>query len=307
MDGSLVEPKSTEDVLYEVGLDCHPELFDDIVSAFTNDAWVRAAQGHWATPHQSEIWRYSWHGFEEWIKHEVRFFFSHVVHRDSSSDPFEVQPAHMLSIVSKLVRDVGLIVTRTGNEVLYRVRERIGAEGWVADTDSMGAPPAEKAMAGRMNPAGISYLYLACDEQTAVAEVVRAPPATIVVAEFRVTRALRILDLTALPCRPSIFDISRKEQWEGLIFLEHFVAAICEPVAKDGREHVSYAPSQVVSEFFALVFKDGKRNGLDGILYPSTVKPGGKNLVLFPTDRGVERRFDTVEFQSAYEKEVASL
>jgi RES domain-containing protein len=302
--GWLVDPKDTDDVVYSVGLDCHDELFADIVGSFTNDAWVPAAEGHWATPHPNEIYKYSWIRFEEWIKHETRFFFMRSSYPAMERDPHEIEPGRMLSVVAHLVRDLGLVTDQAASQRLYRVRERTGGEGWPVDAESMGAPPADKARAGRMNPAGISYLYLSFDEATAIAEVVRSTPAQIAVAEFRATRTLRILDLTTLPPEPSIFDASRREQREGLLFLRDFVKAVCEPVSRDGREHIGYVPSQVVSEFFALVFRDSGRVGLDGIAYPSTVHHSGKNLVLFPTTRGLERGFDMVQFESARESSI---
>lgn len=299
--GWLVEPIDTDEAVYTVGLSCHDELFEEIVASFTNDAWVPAAEGHWATRHPNEVYKYSWYRFEEWIKHETRFFFSRSVYPANERDPHEIEPSRMLSVVARLVSDLKLVISQAAGQGLHRARERAEGETWLADAESMGAPPAEKARAGRMNPAGISYLYLSFDEATAVAEVVRSTPSRIAVAEFRAARSLRILDLKTLPPLPSIFDPSRREQREGLLFLRDFVETICEPIAKDGREHVSYVPSQVVSEFFALMFKDGSRVGLDGIAYPSTVNTGGKNLVLFPTDRGLKRRFDMVRFLSARE------
>ena len=76
---------------------------------------------------------------------------------------------------------------------------------------------------------------------------------------------------------------------------------ITRPIAKDGSEHIEYVPSQVVSEYFALIFhlQDGKR--LDGIKYTSSVRVGSHNLVLFPSERGSESIFDQVEFQQGWE------
>jgi len=81
----------------------------------------------------------------------------------------------------------------------------------------------------------------------------------------------------------------------------HFVVAeITQPVRKDGREHIGYVPSQVLCEWFAQVFHPTEQGGrLDGLIYPSAVAPGGRNLVLFPTARGYERGFDSVAYRSA--------
>ena len=67
---------------------------------------------------------------------------------------------------------------------------------------------------------------------------------------------------------------------------------------KDGSEHIDYAPSQVVSEFFSHVFRTALGEKIHGMVHPSAVHPGGKNVVLFPT-REFHREFDSlVEYRS---------
>jgi hypothetical protein len=297
--GWVVEPESTDDVLQSIGLVCNDDLYQEIGDAFTVDAWVRAAQGHWATPHRHEILKYSWYRFSEWIKHETRFFFPMSSYPAIERDPHDLEPDQMLRAVGALARDLKLIKIERAALPLYRARQRPEGSTWVADETSMGAPPADLASAGRMNPAGISYLYLAYEERTAMQEVLRDGTGSVQTAKFLSTRDLRILDLADLPEEPSIFDSERRDQREGLVFLREFVEAICEPIGIDGQEHINYVPSQVVSEFFALVFQDADGNGIDGIAYRSAVAAGGKNLVLFPSSRGIERRFDMVVFSGS--------
>ena len=95
-----------------------------------------------------------------------------------------------------------------------------------------------------------------------------------------------VLDLTNLPQLPSVFDESQLRAREAILFLNDFVADICQPVLKDGREHISYVPSQVVSEYLAQVFKTPDGGQLDGIVYPSAISPGSVNLAMFPRDSG---------------------
>lgn len=156
-----------------------------------------------------------------------------------------------------------------------------------------------------MNPAGIPYLYLAFDQATAVAETVASPPTTVVIARFKATQTLKVIDLTRLPPVPSIFDSSKRAILEGVQFLESFVKSIARPVSKDGSEHIEYVPSQVVSEYFAQVFSPSSREAsVAGLIYPSAVRPRGKNLVVFPTERGYSRSFASVEFDSAAERKL---
>ena len=72
-----------------------------------------------------------------------------------------------------------------------------------------------------------------------------------------------------------------------MYFLAHFAADISLPVSKDSLEHIQYAPTQVISEYFAQVFApDGPDfPKLDGLKFRSAKCFDGKNLVLFPQNR----------------------
>ena len=98
-----------------------------------------------------------------------------------------------------------------------------------------------------------------------------------------------------------MFDAARRRDREAILFLHSFANEISKPVTKDGREHIDYVPSQVMSEFFAQVYQlpgETPRH-LDGIIYRSAVRPGGKNVVLFPIARIGEASFDQVVFRTA--------
>jgi len=301
--GYTFEPTDTDNVLRSLGLECHDQLFEDISNAFVHEGWVEAAGGHWAASHQNEILSQSWSNFVDVVKHEVRFFFSRIP-TSIEAGPQEYSPQQLLSVISHLIQELGLTKTTSTGTKLFRVRERYKGSDWELNQEQMGPAPSDRAAAGRMNPAGISYLYLAFEQETALAEVLERPPCGAAIAQFDAQRDLLILELTSLPPLPSIFDDSRREQREGLLFLRQFVVEISKPVRKDGREHVEYVPSQVVSEYFALAFRFNGQP-LDGIAYPSAIRPGGKNLVLFPSKRGSERNFDQIVFQSVWELKLA--
>ena len=138
-----------------------------------------------------------------------------------------------------------------------------------------------------MNPGGIPYLYAAFDKTTAWREVgiMRRTSKTVFTATFALTRPLWVMDLTALPPVPSLFDVANKEVREQALIVRAFVKAISMPVVKDGHEHIDYVPSQVICEYLAQVFDPGGGRKLGGLIYPSSVQDGGKNLVVFPEDR----------------------
>ena len=299
--GFLVESMGTEDALMSLQLKCEDRLFDAIAQAFVVSEWVPAAGGHWASSHPNEVMSYSWNSFVSAIRHEARFFFQQLP-ASTDADPQEYAPAHVLPAIGKLVKELQLCRQLPRGTALYRVRERAKGAEWQIDAFNMGAPPSKRAKAGRMNPAGISYLYMALEQETALAEVLSSPPCEVAIACFETKTDLNVLDLANLPKKHSIFDDDQRSNREGLLFLAHFVAEISNPVRKDGREHIEYVPSQVVSEFFALEFRDLGGLRLDGVMYPSSVRPGGLNLVLFPSERGLDRRFDQVVFKRAEEK-----
>jgi hypothetical protein len=106
------------------------------------------------------------------------------------------------------------------------------------------------------------------------------------------------VDLSELPATPSPFDPNKISEREALLFLRSFAEEISRPVGKDGAEHIDYVPSQVACEYFAHVvrLKSNDHEQIEGLSYGSAVMPGGRNLVLFPTERGLTSAFSQVEF-----------
>lgn len=291
---SAIDPTDTADVLMSVGLECHDDLFEAIEGAFTNWGWVPAAGGHWSSSHPHEELSTSWAIFVHAVKHETRYFFTSL----KSEEPGEYPPVWMLNKIEELMEKLSLVSRLPVGMQLYRVRERRNNDSWETNFREMGPPPREKVGAGRMNPAGIPYFYLAQELETAFAEVLSGPPCKATYAEFKVGQELTVIDLCQIPPLPSIFDGEHRDVREGLLFIDHFVETISKPVKKDGNEHVDYVPSQVVSEFFAKVFRSVLGGEIHGMVYPSAVQPGGRNVVLFPP-RNLQSGFGSlVEFQS---------
>lgn len=298
-DGPIIEGISTADMLMSIPLNCHDDLFEVVTDAFHETLWVDAADGHWSSSHAHEAMEDSWHGFVRAVKHDTRFHF-HTSPPDAAAGPQEINPGDVLATIGQVVKSLGLVSAVASGVKLFRARVRGHASEWQPDETTMGAPPSSLARAGRMNPAGISYMYCAMKTGTATAETVGAPPFELVMAEFETTRDLTVLNLSDLPAQPSIFDDQNRRKFESLSFLHSFVSEISQPVRKDGSEHIDYVPSQVVCEWFAQVFRPRSGLGrLDGLLYPSAVAPGGRNLVIFPTERGYRRSFDTVKYLHA--------
>ncbi len=298
-----------KEVLNSFPLECNQQLFEVIAGSFVNDQWVETAGGSIYGSHPHELMSYAWERFIEIVKHEPRYFFQRTTSDIANEvDDYEVEeqthykPENFLPTLGELTKKLRLLDTLQTSETLYRARPKKPGESFDLNAKELGATPSQKAGSGRMNPAGISYMYLSFEQETALAEVCQGDQLVrAAIGQFETKREIKVLDLTNLPEKPSIFDTQRYEELVALFFIDEFVKEITKPVLKDGSEHIEYVPTQVVSEYFASVFQlpDGKL--LDGIKYPSAVSSGRHNLVLFPTERSSESMFDQVEFQDGWD------
>jgi hypothetical protein len=126
--------------------------------------------------------------------------------------------------------------------------------------------------------------YGAFDLQTARAETV--DPAhhagqKMSIGTFRPVRPLRVLDLADLPDIPSAFEEDGHHRIHPLRFLHEFAYDIVQPIDRDGREHIEYVPTQIVTEYFRRVFRDAQGDAIDGIIYDSSRPGGDRAFVLF--------------------------
>ncbi|ATY86016.1 hypothetical protein CVV65_14670 [Kyrpidia spormannii] len=179
-----------------------------------------------------------------------------------------------------------MIKTVPTGSVFFRGRINDNLQPYTSVSD-LGPVPKNKAVSSnRMSAAGIPMFYGAEDRETVLAEIATGDePLDASIGVVRTLRTLRVLDLVEMPKEPSLFD-PEKRSWRGpIIFLNNFVRNISKPVEKDGKEHLEYVPTQVVAEYFRYAFRLPGGERLDGILYPSTRRPGGKNCVLFLTQK----------------------
>jgi RES domain-containing protein len=233
-----------------------------------------------------QVWQEEWRHFEHSLKTEARFF-SHTA------------AAHLASIFkgidkmftidgAPLVVDAGPDTRLTG---VFRARvfqsdERL-KEALCRPDRHLGSPPAACAIAGRMNPPGISVFYGAEDPNVAIAEVRPPVGSQVMVARFDIIRPLRLLDLAALTKvteNGSIFDPDWAARLDRVAFLRSLSERITKPVMPDD-EAFEYLPTQAIADFLATE----NDPVLDGVLFPSVqVTKGGLNVVLFHKAARVE-------------------
>ncbi|MBS1826212.1 MAG: RES domain-containing protein [Acidobacteria bacterium] len=218
---------------------------------------------------------------------------------DEQMDDGESIPAYrMLDSIGEVVERFDLTRTAQKGELLYRVR--VADKGLAFSTVSeLGPPSRENArQPNRMSPAGIVMFYGALDRATALAETFQpdrsgASNKNVWIARFKVLRDLTLLDLTKLPAVPSMFDADNRHDRADILFLRSFVRDLVQPIERDGREHIEYVPTQIVTEYFRHRFRTESGRSLDGILYRSSKRRKGIACVLFvdseqcgaPTDR----------------------
>jgi hypothetical protein len=206
----------------------------------------------------------------------------HMTHRDRwdqyCSDVRE-NPDEALPLDEFLTEDLAkLSVTLVIGTRLHRARpgfkpgEYVEREAYRGD--EIGAPPTEKAKAGRVNVDRQRVLYCADQEATAVAEVRPPRGFCVSVASVTVNREVRILDLAKGPPGINPF-ITETLRWDVEIqsLLIAFGEEMSRPLERDD-DPAHYRPCQRLADYI----RDAR---YDGIRYPSALNPDGTNVVFF--------------------------
>jgi RES domain len=188
-------------------------------------------------------------------------------------------------------------------EIFYR--SRISEE--LLNVSKMGKPPQDRATAGRANPIGIPYLYVASNVETTIAEVRPQKRDKVFIAKFIPKEDLKLLDLRNPVQRISPFElasieISPKEVHKNINYLVRLGEELSKPI-NSSRAHIEYIPTQFLCEFV----KHSNQN-FDGVVYKSSVGDGF-NVAIFNDDK-LEAQGDTFvhEIESiAYESKKLDL
>ena len=164
------------------------------------------------------------------------------------------------------------------NDKYYRARVHHKEEP-VFPTGDMGCPKDPKlATPGRANPRGISYLYLCSDDQTPFYEVRPYYLDRVDIGEFLIQEdELKIVDFTEKVNLFKVFyddgeDVFKQKVKRRVLF-DAFSFDLSKPLRSFDSE-LEYLPTQYICEYF-------KDSGADGIMFQSSVRKSGKNLVLF--------------------------
>lgn len=133
-----------------------------------------------------------------------------------------------------------------------------------------------------MSAAGISVFYAGIDLATAQAETVanlkRTDKRVLTAGTWTNTRPLRVLDLSKLPDIPDFYAEYRHRR-DQIVFLHEFAEEIRKPVKHDGREHIYYVPTQILTEYFRHRYRAGESQALDGIIYKIQKRPAAPGTI----------------------------
>ena len=140
-------------------------------------------------------------------------------------------------------------------------------------------------MEGRANASGIPVLYLATALETAIAEVRPWLGSEVSVAQFKVHRDLRVIDLTRGHNRSSFGQMTlahlsgereaTSEEKENAVWTD-IDAAFSRPITAHG-DSAEYVPTQFLAELFRSL-------NYDGLIYRSNFGEEGCNVALFDLD-----------------------
>lgn len=248
-----------------------------------NVYWVEHGGSDWMLLNQREMLVFAWEAFKNQILYKTRYLFLSEPIDDMEEDqPDHIPISYTLDAIGEVCRDMGLASTLKAGTCFYRARASNRREK-LSEYKDLGVCPAEHANSGRMNPAGIPYLYLSENAQTTIDEV-RKWGRWVYIAQFKLIKDIQVLDFYNLPEVPSCFKQGAHIPRMKLSFLAQFRNEISLPISKDGMEHIEYVPTQVVSEFIRHRFKTGDGLPVDGVAYPSVKNETGINYAIFTSD-----------------------
>lgn len=273
LDFGLKEDVVNGRLLFEI-LDEKFYFFDDNVlnkkmlfEAIITDN-MRLNNKKYFTPDPSYI-QSSWHEFSVEIKERNRFFPQTDLYRQIFTildDESNSQSSGFNLLIESLEKSY------SNDRSFYRAR--------IDDTqlpiDEMKAPPSLTVTAGRANPVGIPYLYLADSQATCIAEVRPSNGCMVSIATFKLKDSVKILDLTDPRKRASILIQDSENLNDTLIYLdllETFSKELSKPVLPN-KSHLDYIPTQFLCEYFKTI------GGFQGLAFNSSFG-SGTNIVLF--------------------------
>lgn len=256
------------------------ELIDDINSTMYLVQWAKIDA---VRSNKTELLTNSWQAFCHIVKHERRFFFNVEIDDPIMPSIYEGEvdlgPQGLLLSILDFLRDHKRLKTMSKGWSVKRGRIKVkGTAPYTAA--EMGPPPIKCAtQPNRMSPSGVSMFYGSTELEVCLREITTKAD-HFACGTFEVDREIVLVDLTGEILIPSLFNEHSNKDRPLWSFIKYFLDDFRQPIEKDGREHIDYVPTQVVSEFFKSSNHEGVGR-ISGILYDSAPMPGKQAVVLF--------------------------
>jgi RES domain-containing protein len=217
--------------------------------------------------------------FARTVQSERRFIFD-----GKNGDFIAAVRAASRSRARLLKSGTSLFRAQTGSE--FSIEEEKGVE-WEHPLSKTRMNPDPKFISrgGRANPPGFAYLYLATNENTALAEMRPWVGETLTLAVFKMKKRIKLVI-----CRAGkenfgdrIFEENPSKKMLDSFVWNDISRAFSRPV-NSGDQDSAYLPTQILAEAF-------KAEGFDGLAYQSGLERG-TNVVLFnPLNAKLTYRF----------------
>jgi hypothetical protein len=266
------------------------ELTEDIVSSIEDIAWAEPDMYH--DTEQDEL-MYQWSFFKNLIKHKSRYLFQENQSSNKSKNAFII-----LKEVGQIIKSLNLIKKVEKGTIVYRCRQHHSSKV-VNEKVKLVAPPEEDAIyPNRFSPSGISMLYSAFDSETAFLETISREDEnkdSITISKFKLKKEIYVVDFNRLPQLPSIFDFKKVKTYYLIRFLYDLVRDFTQEIKKDGKEHIEYVPTQVVTEYFGYPFNKNRKNIIEGIVYPSSKNKSKSSSVIFWNNEECLKHLDLID------------
>ena len=213
----------------------------------------------------SEHHNIKWDDFSELVKYKARFFDHEQADRGPTLD-------RLRSIFEKFV-------VICNEEKIYRARkitsEKVLGKITEDPLNELGQAPKRISGYNRFSPAGISYIYLADNIQTASAEIRSQVGDNIAIGEFSIND-LRLVNISNETLKIMAYDYFHDDFCPEIraasSYIESFIEEISKPLSESDKL-IDYVPTQIISEFIWSL-------GYDGFMFPSSLSEG-TNYVLF--------------------------
>ena len=248
----------TPECIYRLLTEICREKYSDQPELFDSPVGILESQDRNYLDEFSILRNYQWQDFVGDIKTVNRFHTDHI-NKD------------VLNLFLRCARK-----SYKAGTVLYRARICSGETRFAPK--EMGAPPVGSASPGRINPNGISILYLADSVKTTLHETRAGIYDYVTVGSFRLKRDAEVVNFAALDkISPFIANTVM-----GIEYTQHAInignlKLMSQEMAKPLRRQDSvldYLPTQYISDYI-------KSRGFDGVEFISTMHDGGANLAVF--------------------------